>query len=598
MPSYWLGIDFGATSTVAAIGRPAADGVQVELVPLSGHSYAMPSVLFLPGDGYLVVGEDAQSRALTDPDRAVREFKSRMGDEIPLLVGGAPYYARDLAAEFVSWICQYVTQREGERPQAVALTCPVSWGPDRTAQFERAVRDVGVPNVTMLTEPQAAAISYARREHVAAGGTLAVYDLGADRFDVTVVRNDPLNGFTGLGRSEGIAGLGGLSFDEVLFEYVCAAAGVPVEEMDPHDRDLAAEVAQLRRECLEAKETLSASADAIIPVTLGGVQHWVRLTRAEFEEMIRPDLDRTVEAMYRAFGSAGVAASELDAIVLTGGSSRIPLVSRLIAAEFGRAPASDADPKVAMAIGAALFPAPADAPVRDLGGRAAVGAAAGGDGWPGGLLASLSHPSRRVLLAAAALFVLVVGGGVTALTTPALSGLIAHHSPASGTAASAGVAPSVNGAGSSPTPSAQSGAKPAGKTRAGTKTAGSGSNPADPAPPAGPSSVAAAAAQASNKVASPGKATKSSKPKPSASASHPASKPPTVRPTTPAPSTTPPTTTPPSTTPPTTTPPTTTPPTTTPPTTTPPSTVAPASAGPSTVAARTGSVSTVAAARA
>ena len=534
MPSYWLGIDFGATSTVAAIGRPAADGVQVELVPLSGHSYAMPSVLFLPGDGYLVVGEDAQSRALTDPDRAVREFKSRMGDEIPLLVGGAPYYARDLAAEFVSWICQYVSQREGERPQAVTLTCPVSWGPDRTAQFERAVRDVGVPNVTMLTEPQAAAISYARREHVAAGGTLAVYDLGADRFDVTVLRNDPLNGFTVLGRSEGLAGLGGLSFDEVLFEYVCAAAGVPVEERDPYDRDLAAEVAQLRRECIEAKETLSASADAIIPVTLGGVQHWVRLTRAEFEEMIRPDLDRTVEAMHRAFGSAGVAASELDAIVLTGGSSRIPLVSRLIAAEFGRPPASDADPKVAVAIGAALFPAPTDAPVRDLGGRAAVGAAAGGGG-PGGLLASLSHPSRKVLLAAAALFVLVVGGGVTALTTPALSGLITHHSPASGTAASGGVAPSVNGTGSSPTPSAQRGAKPAGKARAGTKTAGGESNPADPAPPAGPSSVAAAAAQASNKVTSPGKATKSSKPKPSASASHPVTPPTSVKPTIPSP---------------------------------------------------------------
>ena len=569
MPSYWLGIDFGATSTVAAIGRPAADGVQVELVPLSGHAYAMPSVLFLPGDGYLVVGEDAQSRSLTDPDRAVREFKSRMGDEIPLLVGGAPYYARDLAAEFVSWICQYVTQREGERPQAVALTCPVSWGPDRTAQFERAVQDVGVPNVTMLTEPQAAAISYARREHVAAGATLAVYDLGADRFDVTVLRNDPLAGFTVLGRSEGIAGLGGLSFDEVLFEYVCAAAGVPVEEMDACDRDLAAQVAQLRRECIEAKETLSASADAIIPVTLGGVQHWVRLTRAEFEEMIRPDLDRTVEAMHRAFGSAEVVASELDAIVLTGGSSRIPLVSRLIAAEFGRAPASDADPKLAVAIGAALFPAPASAPVRDLGGRPAV--ADGGDGRRAALLASFSHPSRRVLLAAAALIVLVVGGGVTALTTPALSGLIMHHSPASGTAASGGLAPSVNGAGSSPTPSAQSSGKAASKARAGTKTAGSGSNPADPAPPAGPSSVAAAAAQTSNKVTSPGKATKSSKPRPSASTSHPATKPPTVRPTIPAPSTTPPTTT--------------SPPTTTPPTTTPPSTVAPSTAGPSTVAA-------------
>jgi molecular chaperone DnaK len=394
-----------------------------------------------------------------------------------------------------------------------------------------------------------------------------------------VLRNDPLAGFTVLGPSEGIAGLGGLSFDEVLFEYVCAAAGVPVEEMDPYDRDLAAEVAQLRRECIEAKETLSASADAIIRVTLGGVQHWVRLTRAEFEEMIRPDLDRTVEAMHRAFGSAEVVASELDAIVLTGGSSRIPLVSRLIATEFGRAPASDADPKLAVAIGAALFPAPASAPVRDLGGRPAVAAVAdGGDGRRAALLASFSHPSRKVLLAGAALVVLVLGGGVTALTTPALSGLITHHSPASGTAASGGVAPSVNGAGSSPTPSAQSSAKSAGKARAGTKTAGSGSNPADPAPPAGPSSVAAAAAQASNKVTSPGKATKSSKPKPSAPASRPATKPPTVRPTTPAPSTTAPTTVPPTTTPPTT-------PTTAPPTTTPPTTAAPSAPAPSMSAA-------------
>ena len=116
----------------AAIGHPAADGVQVELVPLSGQSYAMPSVLFLPGDGYLVVGEDAQSRSLTDPERAVREFKSRVGDEIPLLVGGTPYYAHDLAAEFVSWICQYVTQREGERAASGRADLPgeLGTGPD------------------------------------------------------------------------------------------------------------------------------------------------------------------------------------------------------------------------------------------------------------------------------------------------------------------------------------------------------------------------------------------------------------------------------------------------------------------------------------
>jgi actin-like ATPase involved in cell morphogenesis len=520
MPAYWLGIDLGTTSTAAAICRPAAGGLEVQVVPLGGQSYAMPSVLFLPGDGSLVVGEDAQRRSLTDPYRGVREFKARMGDEIPLLVGGAPFYAHDLAAEFVSSLCQHVTRQEGEPPQAVALTCPASWGPDKTDLFERAVQHAGVPNVITLTEPQAAAIGYAGRASLPPGATVAVYDLGAARFDVAVLRQDARDTFAPLGRSEGIAGLGGLSFDEVIFEYVCAAAGVPLEEMDLADQGVAAEVAQLRRECAEAKETLSASYDAIISVTLGGTQHWVRLTRAEFEEMIRPDLDRTIEAVHRAFGSADVVAGELDAILLTGGSARIPLVTQLVAAEFGRPPIVDADPKVVVAAGAARFAAPAGSPVRDLGSLPADAA-----GEPrSGPIALLRHPSRKALLGAVALAVLVVGGAVTALRTPVLSDLTSHHSNGGGTVASGG-APSTSGSGS-PTPSAQSSAKPTSKA-SGTKSAATSNGPVA----AGPSSVAAAAAQSSNPVTSPAKATKSSSPKPSASTSRPVTKPTSAKPT-------------------------------------------------------------------
>ena len=384
MPSYWLGIDLGTTCTAAAICWPAPDGLLVQAVPLSNHSHTTPSVLFLPGDGSLVVGEDAQRESLADPGRTVREFKSRVGDEIPLLVGGSPYFAHDLAAEFVSWICQYVTQREGEGPEAVALTCPASWGPDTTALFERAVWDAGVPNVMGLTEPQAAAISYASREQVETGAVLAVYDLGAASFGATVLRKDSPTGFTVLGQPEYVAGLGGLSFDEVIFEYVCAAAGFPVEAIDPYDRDLAARVAQLRRECTEAKEALSAGTDVTIAVELGGAQHWVRLTRTEFEEMIRPDLDRTIEAMHRTLGSAGIGSMQLDAVVLAGGSSRIPLMSQLVAGEFGRALAVDADPKISVAMGAARFPAPAYVPVRDPVGLRPRRLRPASPAWPGG----------------------------------------------------------------------------------------------------------------------------------------------------------------------------------------------------------------------
>ncbi|HEY0718776.1 MAG TPA: Hsp70 family protein [Streptosporangiaceae bacterium] len=488
MPSYWLGIDLGTTYTAAAVCRPSADGLEVQVVPLSNHSHAIPSVLFLPGDGSLVVGEGAQRRSLTDPDRVVREFKSRIGDEIPLLVGGSSYYAHDLAAEFVSWLYQFVAEREGGRPEGVALTCPASWGPYKTALFERAVQDAGLDHVTLLGEPQAAAISYASQERVEVGATLAVYDLGGGTFDAAVVRKDSPTSFTVLGRPEGIDGLGGVNFDEAIFEHVCAAAGVPLAQLDPDDPHLVAEVARLRRECTEAKEALSVDTDATIPVTLGGVRQRVRLTRAEFEEMIRPDLDRTVEAMHRAITSAGVDPAQLGAILLIGGSSRIPMVSQLISAGFGRAPAIDADPKVAVALGAARFGAPADAPVHDTL-EAAIQLPAeeapperpempsmldAGDSNEDGLAAPAPGRSRKALLGAAALVLLVLAGGVTALRMPALANLLTHHSTSHGTTASRGAGPAPSGPAS---PSGRAPVKPSG-TASGAAGSGSSARPA------------------------------------------------------------------------------------------------------------------------
>ena len=86
--TYWLGIDLGTTYTAAALCRPVMGELETQVVRLGSRSPAMPSVLFLAGDGSLAVGEAAERYALTDPDRVVREFKRRIGDEIPLLVGG------------------------------------------------------------------------------------------------------------------------------------------------------------------------------------------------------------------------------------------------------------------------------------------------------------------------------------------------------------------------------------------------------------------------------------------------------------------------------------------------------------------------------
>ena len=380
--TYWLGIDLGTTYTAAALCRPAKGELQTHVVPLGGRSPAVPSVLFLPGDGSLVVGEAAEFRALTEPDRVVREFKRRIGDEIPLLVGGVQWQAHELAAVLARWVWQWVNQAEGELPEGVALTCPASWGPYKISMFEGAVRATRIGDATrlgrvqLLSEPQAAAIGYASREQVEVGARLAVYDLGGGTFDAAVVRKDSPAEFTLLGRPEGIDRLGGVTFDEMLFEHVCAAAGVPLDRIDPNDPYIIPEVAQLRRACTEAKETLSVDTDVTVPVALGGVRQRIRVTRAEFEDMIRPHLDRTIEALHRALESAAVDGTQLDAILLVGGSSRIPLVSQLISAEFGRAPAIDTDPKTTVAVGAARFIAPVPRPAEAFLAPATVSSAA------------------------------------------------------------------------------------------------------------------------------------------------------------------------------------------------------------------------------
>ncbi len=491
--SYWLGIDLGTTYTAAAICWPSAQGLEVEVLPLGNRSHAIPSVLYLPGDGSLVVGEGAQRRALTDPDRVVREFKSRIGDEIPMLVGGSPYFAHDLAAEFVVWVWRYVSEREGQEPDAVALTCPASWGPYKTALVQRAVQDAGVPSVSLLSEPQAAAIGYASRERVEVGATLAMYDLGGGTFDAAVVRKDSPTSFTVLGQPEGVPSLGGLGFDEVIFEHVCAAAEVPLDDLDPHDPHTAAEVAQLRRECTEAKEALSVDTDVTIPVALGHTRQRIRMTRAEFEEMIRPDLDRTIDALYRALATAAVDAADLDTILLIGGSSRIPLVSQLVTAEFGRAPAIDADPKVAVALGATRWAAPASAPVRDTV-ESAIQAprnfahevapperpqmvsmldpGAGAAASPGDPARPARRTSGRAVAGIAAAVVLVLAGAGVALRIPTFASLLGHHnSNTRGAAAGTGASPRSSG---SPAPSAQRSAKAVSSRKAAAKSVTSG----------------------------------------------------------------------------------------------------------------------------
>jgi len=354
--SYQLGIDLGTTYTAAAVSRATEQQhADPEMVSLGDRSVQVPSVLYFAPDGAVLVGEAAERRASTDPDRVVREFKRQMGDEIPLVVGGRPVPAHELAAMLVGWVVQRVAEREGAPARRIALTHPASWGPHKKELLHGALAARGL-NVTFLAEPQAAALSYAAAERVERGSTIAVYDLGGGTFDSAVVRKNGT--FTLLGRPEGIDRLGGVDFDDAVFSHVREAVGGAFDQLDPADDTVVAAVSRLRRECKEAKEALSADTEVRIAVLLPGLQTAVRLTRGEFEAMIRPQLEESVDALHRAVASAGLSPSGLSAVLLVGGSSRIPLIAQLVSAAFDRPVAVDADPKNAIALGAALSISP------------------------------------------------------------------------------------------------------------------------------------------------------------------------------------------------------------------------------------------------
>src|SRR3954452_9040346 len=146
---YALGIDLGTTFTATAVWRNG----RAEISPLGMRSAEIPSVVLARPDGSFLTGEAAARRATIEPDRVAREFKRRMGDSTPLLLGGSPFSAVALTARLLSAVVNTVSGREGGRPSSVCVSHPANWGPFKTDLLKQAVTlaDLGVP-VTFTTE--------------------------------------------------------------------------------------------------------------------------------------------------------------------------------------------------------------------------------------------------------------------------------------------------------------------------------------------------------------------------------------------------------------------------------------------------------------
>lgn len=352
--SYFLAIDVGTSRVAAATARVAADGSIVAApFTLGRRSDSAATVVFVGDDGELSFGDAAERRGVTQPERLIREFKRSVGDDVPITVGDRALRAEHLYAQTAADIVRQVAEREGAEPEGVALTHPTEWGAHRLELIRSALAAVGVTAVELISEPEAAARHYEAARPLEMGQTLAVYDLGGGTFDTVLLRKEIDGTFDIVGEPTGIEDLGGADFDDAVLRHVISASGIDVATLAMDEPDTRLALSQLRRECVDAKEALSFDSDASIPVLVPPQRTSVRLTRSEFEAMIRPSIDRTIDAVDDALESAGLEPEQLDSILLIGGSSRIPQVAQRLSERFDRPIAVDADPKAAIALGAA-----------------------------------------------------------------------------------------------------------------------------------------------------------------------------------------------------------------------------------------------------
>ncbi len=346
---YDLGIDVGTSYTAAAL---RADDGAVEVFGLGPIADSIPTVLYLNDDGTMVVGDAANRKALIDGSGAAREFKRRLGDPTPLFLRGSPFSAEALMARMFRHVIERVVDREGEHPQRIAVCHPANWGLFKMDIFGQALQMAGLDDVILISEPAAAAVAYAAETRMASGATIAVYDLGGGTFDAAVLRKTD-SGFDIIGEPVGLEHVGGMDFDSAVLDFIQTTSGIEWQ-LDPDDAEHVTAMSHLRRSCVEAKELLSSESEAQIAVMLPGVEDSVRLQRAVFESRIRPILETTLDALERAIERASLTPADLSAILLVGGSSRIPLVAQLLSERFGELVRVDIDPVHAAAKGAAI----------------------------------------------------------------------------------------------------------------------------------------------------------------------------------------------------------------------------------------------------
>ncbi len=357
-----IGIDLGTTNSCVAV----MEGGEPVVITNAEGNRTTPSVVAFTKDGERLVGEVAKRQAVTNPDRTIISIKRHMGKDYKRTIDGKDYTPQEISAMILQKLKADAESYLGETITDAVITVPAYFTDSQRQATKDAGRIAGLNVKRIINEPTAAALAYGL-DKLEGHQKIMVYDLGGGTFDVSILEVG--DGVFEVLATRGNNHLGGDDFDQAIIDYVAEEFkkehGIDLRE-DKMALQRLKEAAEKAKKELSTTMTTNINLPFITATAAGPVHLSMDLTRAKFNELTEHLVEQTIEPVKLALEDAGLKASDIDKVLLVGGSTRIPAVQEAVKRITGKTPQKDINPDECVAIGAAIQAGVLSGEVRDL----------------------------------------------------------------------------------------------------------------------------------------------------------------------------------------------------------------------------------------
>lgn len=356
-----IGIDLGTTNSVVAV----LEGGEPIVIPTPEGSRITPSVVAFKPDGERLIGEPAKRQAITNPKRTIMSIKRHMGTDYKVTIDDKSYTPQEISAMILQKLKSDAEAYLGEPVTQAVITVPAYFNDAQRQATKDAGKIAGLEVLRIINEPTAASLAYGLEKE--GDQTILVFDLGGGTFDVSILELG--GGVFEVKATSGDNHLGGDDFDQAIIDYLVstfkAEQGIDLSK-DPMAMQRLKEAAEKAKKDLSGVLSTTISLPFITADASGPKHLEMTLTRAKFEELTAHLVERTMGPTRRALEDAGLSASQIDKVILVGGSTRIPAVQEAIKKLTGKEPFKGVNPDEVVALGAAIQAGVLSGEVKDI----------------------------------------------------------------------------------------------------------------------------------------------------------------------------------------------------------------------------------------